>query len=87
MSENTTKCNHSGELIKIELEIIKRHISQHKWFQHIENEDEAIMDFVEKYGWLMRECYCEYVCPDRDKCDLDNTMYFNDNYTKRHNEI
>ena len=83
MSKNTTTCTHSKELIKAELEIINRHLAQHKWFQHIENDDEAIMDFVEKYGWLMREFYCEYVCPDRDKCDLDSTMYFNDNYVKK----
>jgi hypothetical protein len=50
-------CNHLKELLYAESHVITRHLSEHKWFQHIKNDDEAITDFIEKYGWLMREFF------------------------------
>jgi hypothetical protein len=64
------QCIHLTELLQCEIEIMERHLARHKWFNSIPNESEGIADFVEKYGWLMRELYCGYACPDRDKCDL-----------------
>jgi len=63
-------CEHVGELVNAELEIIKRHLGEHKWFRHILDDNDAIMSFNEDYGWLMREMYCGYVCKDRDDCTL-----------------
>jgi hypothetical protein len=37
--------------------LIERHIDKHKWFHLIENKDQTIADFVEKYGFIMREFY------------------------------
>jgi len=65
-----TGCKHLDELLESEKKIIKRHIEEHKYYQHIENDEDAIMDFIEKYGFIMREYYCEYICVDRMRCEI-----------------
>jgi len=63
-------CKQLEQLLDAEQKIIKRHLERHKYFQHIENDNIAMIDFVKKYGWLMREFYCGYVCGERRDCDL-----------------
>ncbi|MCX6746295.1 MAG: hypothetical protein NTX00_04765 [Candidatus Parcubacteria bacterium] len=64
------ECNHLNELLAAEREIILRHLQNHKWFLQIVDEQEAKVDFVKKFGWLMRELYCGYACPDRQNCKI-----------------
>jgi hypothetical protein len=64
-------CRCLREFIDAEVALIERHIDKHKWFQHIDNKDEAIADFITKYGWIMRECYCKYKCPYSEECEID----------------
>ena len=63
-------CNHLNELLAAERGIIVRHLQNHKWFQQITDEQDAKVDFVKKFGWLMRELYCGYACPDRQNCKI-----------------
>ncbi len=75
---NFIKCEHLSELLKTESDVIKRHLDEHKWFNHIEDDNEAVADFINKFGWLMRELYCEQICPSRYKCDtIKEKLYFN----------
>lgn len=76
------KCEHVEELLKAESDVMLRHLREHKYFQHITDDNIAIMDFIEKYGWLMREMYCEFICPDKDKCDCEH-LYFNSTKDKK----
>jgi hypothetical protein len=64
------ECKHLSEILEAQKDIIERHIEQHKWFQHIENQEKAICDFVEKYGFIMREFYCSRICISRFDCEL-----------------
>jgi len=64
------RCEHLGDIVRAEMPVIKRHISQHKWFKHIEDDTQAKMDFIENYGGIMRDFYCHYVCPDKDTCSI-----------------
>ena len=63
-------CEKLQEILEIQLEIINRHIDKHKWFQKIESKDEAVRDFIEKYGFIMREFYCSRVCEKRFDCSI-----------------
>ena len=63
-------CKHLGDLIRAEMPIIKRHFSRHKWFQNLRGDEEAKTDFVDKYGFIMREMYCGHICEDRTKCEI-----------------
>ena len=64
------KCEHLKELLDVEIAIIRKHLDNHKWCQHISDENTAVQDFVDKYGWLMREFYCNFVCQTRENCEI-----------------
>ena len=64
------QCAHLADFLRCEVDIIERHLARHKWYNKIPNEAEGIADFIQKYGWLMRELYCGYTCPDRASCNL-----------------
>lgn len=64
------ECKHLRRILDSQKDIIDRHVDQHKWFQHIENRDAAICDFIEKYGFIMREFYCSRICEERFECEL-----------------
>ena len=70
VSQRTDKCIHLEELLKCQTDLIIKHLARHKWFNEIPDEADGVADFIEKYGWLMRELYCGYACPDRDSCNL-----------------
>lgn len=64
------KCEHLKEFMKCQMEVIQRHIDEHKWLNQIPDPNIAVSDFIKRYGWIMREMYCMYSCPDKDNCDL-----------------
>jgi hypothetical protein len=64
------ECNHLREILEAQKDFIERHVEQHQWFQHIENREVAICDFIEKYGFIMREFYCSRICVSRFDCEL-----------------
>ena len=64
------QCTHLDDLLKAEGGVIKRHLIEHKYFRHISEDDAAISNFIENYGWLMREFYCGYVCEDKEQCGI-----------------
>jgi len=66
----THECKHLGDLLKTEASVIKRHFKNHKWFKHLKGDAEAQIDFIDKYGFIMREMYCGYICSDREDCYL-----------------
>ena len=56
--------------MKIQREIISRHIDDHKWLNGIADKNEGIADFVKKYAWVIRETFCSYMCENKDTCQL-----------------
>jgi len=64
------ECKRIRDILDAQIDIIERHVDQHKWFQQIEDRNEAISDFIEKYGFIMREFYCSRICEDRFSCKL-----------------
>ncbi len=63
-------CTRLKDLAKVQRQIIERHIERHKWFAQIVDHQEAKEDFVLKFGWIMRELYCGYICEERLKCEI-----------------
>ena len=63
-------CEKLQDILQIQLEIIQRHIDKHKWFRGIKNEDDAVLDFIDKYGFIMREFYCSRICDNRLDCEV-----------------
>jgi len=61
-------CTQIKQLLAAQIQIIREHIAEHKWYRHLKSENEAIIAFVDEYGFIMREMYCRYVCPNRFEC-------------------
>lgn len=56
--------------MKTQLEIVRKHIDEHKYLRKIEDKNEAVQSFVSDYGWLMREMYCTKICELRHACSI-----------------
>jgi hypothetical protein len=63
------ECKHLHDILNSQMDIIERHVEQHKWFHGIDDKEKAVCDFVDKYGFIMREFYCSRVCVDRFDCE------------------
>jgi hypothetical protein len=66
----TSKCDRLSELLKVQAYVIRRNLPMHKWLKHILDEELGAIDFVETFGFIIREIYCGYTCPDRKDCDI-----------------
>ena len=64
------ECSRLKEILDAQIDIIERHVDDHKWFLKIEDRNEAIGDFIEKYGFIMREFYCSRICEERFACKV-----------------
>jgi len=49
--------NEDEELIKLKLHVIKHDIKSHKWLNKISNYEDAVRDFLQKFGWVIFEVY------------------------------
>lgn len=58
------KCKRVSQVMSVEVDLIKRHLDEYKK-EHMLTEDDAIIDFVDKYAWIMREAVCAF-CTDKD---------------------
>lgn len=70
----TRKCIHLGEFLRVERDIIQKHIDQHKWCRSIPDYNEGVADFIDEFGWLMREMYCGHVCQCRCDCAISREI-------------
>ncbi|MCX6745176.1 MAG: hypothetical protein NTX82_06680 [Candidatus Parcubacteria bacterium] len=62
------RCTHLRDLLMAQKVIIARHIAEYLLFQKIDDEEEGKDDFITKFGWIMRELYCGYICSARFDC-------------------
>jgi len=62
-------CNHIKDILDVERDLIQSHIAKHRWCNRFKNDNEAIIDFVHKYAWLMREVFCGVMCAHRGTCN------------------
>jgi len=65
-------CYHVKDILDIERELIIDHIAKHRWCNNFENDNDAIIDFVHQYAWLMREVFCGVMCPYRHDCNASD---------------
>lgn len=66
----TERCDHLIALMQVERSIITKHIDKHKWCRKIPDYNSGVADFIENYGWLMREMFCGHVCEHRQDCKM-----------------
>jgi hypothetical protein len=56
--------------MRTQIDIVKKHLDEHKYLRHIENKNEALKSFINDYGWLMRELFCTKICEKRKNCEI-----------------
>lgn len=45
------------DIIRIKLQVLKHDIKVHKWLNKIDNYEDAVRDFLDRFGWVIREMY------------------------------
>jgi hypothetical protein len=56
--------------MKTQMDVIKKHLDEHKYLRQIEDREEALSSFINDYGWLIRELYCTRICEVRGTCEI-----------------
>ena len=63
-------CQHLSGFMKAQMEIIQKHLDEHKYLRKMEDRQEALASFIKDYGWLIRELYCTRICELRPNCEI-----------------
>lgn len=61
-------CSHFRDFMKEQVELMKRHVDRHKFYRGIPDRQQAEIDFIENFGGLLREMYCDTACPEHEQC-------------------
>lgn len=72
-------CKHLRELLLEEGNIIKRHLEEYKECKQLSNLTEAKIKFVEEYGWIMREIFCD-LCSENKNCKIYKELLKKSNF-------
>jgi hypothetical protein len=64
------KCEDLMAFMKTQMDVIQKHLDEHKYLRQMENKDEALQSFISDYGWLIRELYCTRICEKREGCTI-----------------
>jgi hypothetical protein len=60
--------------MQAQMEIVKKHLDEHKYLRKIEDQNEALASFINDYGWLIREIYCTKVCGKKSECVIADNL-------------
>jgi hypothetical protein len=68
------RCEKLREFVDVQVDVIQRHLDRHKWYRGISDSNAGLSDFVQEYGWLMRDLYCHHICEFSDSCVLGDQV-------------
>lgn len=60
-------CDHVKQFNQLQKEVMIKHLAKHKWYRHIQDDNEAIFSFINEFGGIMREVYCR-TCDHKENC-------------------
>jgi hypothetical protein len=63
-------CSHLSEFMRAQIDVVQRHLDEHKYLRRMESRSEALSSFIGDFGWLIRELYCTKICSDRSQCQI-----------------
>lgn len=64
------QCECLSDFMKAQMDIISKHLDEHKYLRNIGDKQEALGSFINDYGWLIRELYCTRICEHRLNCEI-----------------
>lgn len=56
--------------MKTQLDVVSKHIEEHKYLRSMTDKQQALESFIKDYGWLIRELYCTRICDKRNECEI-----------------
>lgn len=77
-------CQRLSEFMKAQLEVVRKHLDEHKYLRRIEDSNEALDSFIKDYGWLIREMYCSKICSMREGCEIASQMSSSGDLLRNH---
>jgi len=82
--EKEQSCQCMSELLKVQRNVIKKHLDEHMFLRNITDRTEALETFIRDYGWIIREMYCVNVCKKKDNCLIAEKLEANGDLLKDH---
>ena len=67
-------CQCLRAFMQTQIEVINRHLDEHKYLRHIDDKNEAMDSFIKDYGWIIREIYCTKVCDKKENCEISTRL-------------
>lgn len=67
-------CVRLAEFLRTQIDVVQKHLDEHKYLRQIVDKDEALASFINDYGWLIREMYCTKVCDQREGCKIASEL-------------
>lgn len=67
-------CKHLVAFMRTQMDVVQKHLDEHKWLRHIEDKNTALDSFISDYGWLIREMYCTRICELRMECQIASEL-------------
>jgi len=61
-------CSHFRDFMKEQVDLMKRHVDRHKFYRGIPDRTQAEIDFIDNFGGLLREMYCDTACSEHEQC-------------------
>ena len=77
-------CQRLSEFMKTQLEVVRKHLDEHKYLRRIEDSNVALDSFIKDYGWLIREMYCSKICSIREGCEIAAQMSSSGDLLRNH---
>ena len=79
-----TKCQHLSEFMKAQIEVVQKHLDEHKYLRKMKSKEEALVSFIHDYGWLIRELYCTRICGLRESCTIASELSSSGDLLRNH---
>ena len=80
----SASCQRLKDFMTAQLEVVRKHLDEHKYLRRIEDPNEALDSFIKDYGWLIREMYCSKICSIRDGCEIAAEMSSSGDLLSKH---
>ena len=72
------------EFMKTQMDVINKHLDEHKYLRNMPDKDEALISFISDFGWLIRELYCTKICDKRFECDIASELSSSGDLLSKH---
>lgn len=84
MMDTPQPCECLSDFMKTQIDVIKKHIDEHKYLRKMSDKEEALASFINDYGWLIRELYCTRICEHRTTCEVAIKLKSNGDMLRDH---